>query len=213
MHYVSSIQTNADPLPQASSIPQWSRVAIGIGSNLGVPQQQIAQGVQLLQQHPRIDIIRLSPFYWTSPVYQHERPEIPHPAYLNGAAILDTALSPTGFMQICLDVEAVLGRVRQQEWQPRPLDLDILLWEEQQFDLPTVSAPHPRMRDRPFVLVPLSQLVPHWRYPLAHPNLANPSLSYPSVAELAEMVGWDGVEIELPLCIPMPHVNLEVGRV
>lgn len=204
MHDATTIQTNADPLPQASSIPLQARVALGIGSNLGEPQQQILQGLQALQHHPRIAMVRLSPFFWTAPVYQHVPPSIPHPPYLNGAAILDTELAPSELMQACLDVEAALGRVRDEGWTPRPLDLDILLWERQQFDLsssdgePAVTVPHPRMSDRAFVLIPLSHIVPHWHYP----QRSLPS--DPTIAELARSVSCEGVTIDRPVHLDIP---------
>lgn len=199
MHYVTTLQTNADPLLQASSLPQYCRVAIGIGSNLGHPQTQIERGLRAIQSHPHIEIVRLSPFYWTTPVYQHEPPSFPHPPYLNGAAILDTQLTPPELMQACLQIEADLGRVRSQHWSPRPLDLDLLLWECQRLDLPTVKVPHPRMGNRAFVLVPLAHLVPDWSYPLPQPHAF-----YPSIAELAARIGCEGVDLEHPEYFAVP---------
>ncbi|MEO1132769.1 MAG: 2-amino-4-hydroxy-6-hydroxymethyldihydropteridine diphosphokinase [Cyanobacteria bacterium J06639_1] len=205
MHYATPIQTNADPLPQASPIPQHARVALGIGSNLGDPQQQILQGLQALDRHAGIAIAKLSPFFWTAPVYQHAPPPVPHPPYLNGAAILDTELAPQALMRVCLDVEASLGRVRHAGWTPRPLDLDILLWERQQFDLPVrgcepaVTVPHPRMSDRAFVLIPLSHIAPHWRFP----QRSLPS--DPNILELARAASSAGIELDRPVDLALPE--------
>ncbi|MEO0852005.1 MAG: 2-amino-4-hydroxy-6-hydroxymethyldihydropteridine diphosphokinase, partial [Cyanobacteria bacterium J06648_11] len=113
-------------------------------------------------------------------------------------------LAPQELMQVCLDVEASLGRVRQAGWTPRPLDLDLLLWERHQFDLPVsgcapaVTIPHPRMSDRAFVLIPLSHLVPHWRVPQrAH-------LSEPTIAELAASVSCNGIRLDRPVHLDIP---------
>jgi 2-amino-4-hydroxy-6-hydroxymethyldihydropteridine diphosphokinase len=174
-----------------------TRVAIGVGSNLGDPHRNIVEGLTRLQRLSQVTVLAISPFYWTDPVYPDLPPIAPAPRYLNGAALLATHLTPAALMACLLEVEAQLGRVRRDRWESRPLDLDILLWEDRILSLPEVTVPHPRLHERAFVLVPLSQLVPHWPYP----SHADGPLT---IADLAIRVGSTGVAIDCPVTIDRP---------
>ena len=189
-----SIQPSAIRIPQVGYHPSKAVVAIALGSNLGNPEKHIEAGLTSLQQHVAITLLQVSPCFWTEPVYWEESPQEPFPAYLNGVILLLTTLSPVQLMQVLLEVENNQGRRREARWASRTLDLDILLWEKTVVNLPEVIVPHPRLTERPFVLVPLQRVVPHWIVPGVELT----------VEELATQVGTSGVEMDAPLEIALP---------
>jgi 2-amino-4-hydroxy-6-hydroxymethyldihydropteridine diphosphokinase len=130
-----------------------TRVFLGMGSNLGDRLENLRRAVELLAER-RARLIRSSRVYETDPVGGP-----PQPDFLNAVAELETELSPRDLLRICQDVERVMGRTREDRWGPRPIDLDILLFGEEEIDHPELQVPHPRMHQRAFVLVPLLELV------------------------------------------------------
>ncbi|MGK7912456.1 MAG: 2-amino-4-hydroxy-6-hydroxymethyldihydropteridine diphosphokinase [Synechococcus sp.] len=201
-------------IPQVGYDPVKSVVAIALGSNLDDPQRQLESGLLRLHRHPQIEILQVSPCFWTEPVVWPEssrQQESTLPSYLNGVALLATTLSPQQLMQALLDVETSQGRIRERKWASRTLDLDILLWEEQRIQCPTcrlvdewgaesqlpeVVIPHPRLHERPFVLVPLSCLVPDW--------IVAGERGEMSIRQLANAVGTHGVDLANPVKISSP---------
>jgi 2-amino-4-hydroxy-6-hydroxymethyldihydropteridine diphosphokinase len=85
--------------------------------------------------------------------------------FINAAAIVHTMLEPEALLEFLLEVERKFGRVRTVKWGPRTLDLDILLYEDMQIDLPGLKVPHPLMSERLFVLQPLAEIEPNWLHP------------------------------------------------
>jgi 2-amino-4-hydroxy-6-hydroxymethyldihydropteridine diphosphokinase len=86
--------------------------------------------------------------------------------YLNGVASIRTGLEPRGLLERLLHIEADMGRVRKKRWEPRILDLDLLLYDDRIIREKDMEIPHPRMHLRKFVLVPLSELVPEKVHPV-----------------------------------------------
>ncbi len=129
---------------------------IGLGSNLGAREAQIDAALEALRRREGVEVRRRSRLHETSPV--GGRPQGP---YLNGVAELAVGreVTPAGLLEWLLDVERELGRVRVERWGPRPIDLDLLLFGEEILDQPGLILPHPRMRERTFVLRPLAELV------------------------------------------------------
>jgi 2-amino-4-hydroxy-6-hydroxymethyldihydropteridine diphosphokinase len=84
----------------------------------------------------------------------------PQPDYLNAVIRIETDLSARDLLDIARRVEARLGRVRKERWGARTLDVDVLLYDEEQIDEPDLVVPHPRMKQRAFVLLPLLELEP-----------------------------------------------------
>ncbi|MEM1080125.1 MAG: 2-amino-4-hydroxy-6-hydroxymethyldihydropteridine diphosphokinase [Pseudomonadota bacterium] len=130
---------------------------IGLGSNQNDPQHQLDQALLQLDQLPDSALVQVSSRYWTPPwgdVHQLD--------YLNAVAILKTRLAPQALLNALQFIEANQGRVRDphRRWGPRVLDLDLLLYDDQRFDTPSLQVPHPRMTERAFVLVPLNELSP-----------------------------------------------------
>jgi 2-amino-4-hydroxy-6-hydroxymethyldihydropteridine diphosphokinase len=96
---------------------------------------------------------------------------------------LVTELSPEALLQTLLQVEQQFGRVRRERWGPRYLDLDLIFYGNQTLSTPTLQLPHPRFRERAFVLVPLADIAPHWPDPVTGQ----------SVQKLCAAVGQVGV--------------------
>ena len=136
-----------------------NKCAIALGSNLGDSQDILTDAISRLQASPQIDLIAVSSWYLTAPVGP------PQPDYLNGCATLQTSLTPLELLHTLHAIETTFGRVREQIWGARTLDLDLLLYEQQIIDIPALQLPHPRMTERAFVLVPLAEIAPNWIEP------------------------------------------------
>ncbi|MFB6276974.1 MAG: 2-amino-4-hydroxy-6-hydroxymethyldihydropteridine diphosphokinase [Halothece sp.] len=140
--------------------------AIALGSNLGESQQNLEQAISQLNQSPEITVNDVSSWYETVPVGPAQ------PNYLNGCALLTTSLPPHPLLDTLLSIETQFGRVRQERWGARTLDLDLLLYEDIVLDTPRLQLPHPRMRERAFVLVPLEEIAPNWVDPITGSAIA-----------------------------------------
>ena len=192
------LQPNAIRIPQVGYHPTRSVVAIALGSNLGNPRHHLLAGLSHLQQQSDVTILQISPCFWTEPVYWETSSREIAPAYLNGAALISTSLSPHQLMPVLLDIEHRQGRMRQQRWESRTLDLDILLWEQSCLQSPEVTIPHPRMTERAFVLFPLQTVIPHWIVPGFNRT----------VAQLADQVGISGVNVNTPVHLTLTSDDL-----
>jgi 2-amino-4-hydroxy-6-hydroxymethyldihydropteridine diphosphokinase len=140
---------------------------IGMGTNLGDRRRNCTQAIDLIGQIPACRIERLSGWYLTEPVGVEGQAE-----YMNGVLSLKTALSAPRLLESLLGIEAVMGRVRHERWEPRIIDLDLLLFGQEIIDLPDLKVPHPRMHLRRFVLVPLVQIAPDMIHPLMESTMA-----------------------------------------
>jgi 2-amino-4-hydroxy-6-hydroxymethyldihydropteridine diphosphokinase len=134
---------------------------IALGSNLGDRRQMLDQALRLLGEHPQVRVTAVSSYHETAPV---GGPPGQGP-YLNAAAELQTDLAPRDLLRLLLDVENRLGRVRQERFGPRTIDLDLLLHGDTISDDAELSLPHPRMTERLFVLRPLAEIAPGVRHP------------------------------------------------
>lgn len=134
-------------------------VAIALGSNLGDREGAIRTAVDALRPH-FVDL-RLSSLYATAPVGVGEQPE-----FLNGAVVGQCRLSADELLATMLDIERAGGRERPFPGAPRTLDLDLILYGDAVLDRPTLTVPHPRFRDRRFVLEPLAEIAADWRDPV-----------------------------------------------
>lgn len=133
-----------------------SKSAIALGSNLGDSLTILEDALKTLAQTPGIAVESSSSWYQTAPIGP------PQPDYLNGCALLKVQLNPEQLLAALLEVEKQFGRVRTQRWGPRSLDLDLLLFDRIILETPKLQIPHPRMRERAFVLVPLAEIAPDW---------------------------------------------------
>jgi 2-amino-4-hydroxy-6-hydroxymethyldihydropteridine diphosphokinase len=132
------------------------RAYIGIGANLGDREATIARALELLVQRPGVELVAVARLRETEPWGYADQP-----AFLNGAASVDTSLSAEDLLAVLLDVERELGRTRTgPRYGPRTIDLDLLLYGEQVVDEPGLAVPHPRLHERAFALEPLLDLDP-----------------------------------------------------
>ena len=125
------------------------RAFLALGSNLGDRWSHLRRAVAAIP-----DLVRTSPVYETAPV---GGPAGQGP-FLNAVVELDTELSARELLDVCRRLEEEAGRVRAETFGPRTLDADVLLVGDSVVDEPDLVVPHPRMWQRPFVLVPLAQL-------------------------------------------------------
>ncbi len=136
------------------------RVALAIGSNLGDRERHLRLAVQALRPH--IDHLRVSSVHETP--YVGDGPA--QPSYLNGAVVGETNLSVRQLLSVLLTVEQAYGRSRPYTNGPRTLDLDLILYGDAIVDQPGLEVPHPRFRERGFVLMPLAEIASDWRDPI-----------------------------------------------
>lgn len=136
-------------------------IFIGLGSNLGDRLANLQQALHLLEKgEGKIRITSLSPLYETVP--QGGPPQGP---FLNACAGLNTNLTPVLLLKRLLAVENLLGRVRQERWGPRLIDLDLLVYGNKQLSTDLLELPHLRLLERDFVLVPLTDIAPGLKLP------------------------------------------------
>ena len=128
---------------------------LGLGANLGDPVKTLREALAALDTVPRTRLLRVSSFYRTAPVGYTDQDD-----FVNAVAEIGTALSPASVLGVCFGLEAACGRVRTFRNAPRTLDIDLLLAEGFTSDDERLIVPHPRMHERAFVLVPLSELFP-----------------------------------------------------
>jgi 2-amino-4-hydroxy-6-hydroxymethyldihydropteridine diphosphokinase len=136
-----------------------ARAAIGLGSNLGDRRALMAQAVHGLAAGAG-RLLAVSSLYETEPIGGPGQGR-----YLNAVAVVDTHLDPLHLLQLCLDLEQGAGRVRRVRWEARTLDVDVLLYDEVEISEPGLIVPHPRMRERRFVLEPLVEAWPKAAFP------------------------------------------------
>jgi 2-amino-4-hydroxy-6-hydroxymethyldihydropteridine diphosphokinase len=130
---------------------------IGLGSNLGDGVAFIKQSLAVLDQHDSIEVLRKSTFYRTAAWGNTEQPD-----FTNSVAEIKTTMTPSELLQVLLETEKQLGRVRAPiQWGPRHIDIDLLCCNERVLHTPELELPHPRMHLRAFVLVPLLELQPN----------------------------------------------------
>ena len=135
---------------------------IGIGSNLGDKPGNCRRAIEALGSNPRNLLVRCSPLYHTEPVGKTDQDW-----FVNGVVSLETSMDPRELLEFLLSIERKMGRVREEKWGPRRIDLDILFCGDQILNETDLQVPHPRLHERRFVLIPLQDVAPD----LVHPVL------------------------------------------
>jgi 2-amino-4-hydroxy-6-hydroxymethyldihydropteridine diphosphokinase len=164
--YDNTVAASRDGRAREARIESVTTAYVGIGSNLGEPERQIAAALELLTAEDGIELVAVSTLRETEPVGYRDQPN-----FLNGAAAVETDLSPQALLERLLAIERRLGRVRGDgpRFGPRTIDLDLLLYGDQTLDEPGLTVPHPRLTKRRFVLEPLAELDPSLEIPGSGP--------------------------------------------
>lgn len=136
---------------------------IGLGANLDDPQQALRAALQQLDDQPHVRVVAHSAAIQTRPIGPPQQP-----AYCNAAALLETSLPAPRLLRTMHDIESALGRRREQEtrWGPRAIDLDLLLFDDLVCHDESLTAPHPWMLVRRFVMTGAAEVAPQWIHPL-----------------------------------------------
>lgn len=135
-------------------------VYIALGSNMGRKRENMAQAVALIAALPGVKILNSSSLYETEPWGKTDQDK-----FLNQVIEIETSLQPKELLAELHNIEIKMGRQRQEKWGPRLIDLDILLFGNEVINDPQLTIPHPHMRDRLFVLVPLAEIGAELQFP------------------------------------------------
>jgi 2-amino-4-hydroxy-6-hydroxymethyldihydropteridine diphosphokinase len=153
---------------------------IGIGSNLGDKVYQCEKAISEILRADRHKLLAKSPLFKTKPIGYTSQDW-----FINGVIKIETDLEPLELLQVLKDIESRLGRKEGFRWGPRAIDLDILLFDEEEIEMEGLQIPHPRLQERQFVLIPLAEIDPE----VIHPVLKK------TIQELLENIKEDqGVE-------------------
>jgi 2-amino-4-hydroxy-6-hydroxymethyldihydropteridine diphosphokinase len=149
-------------------------VYIAFGGNVGDREANLRAALQLLREHVQVEAV--SSLYETEPAYVLDQPR-----FLNGVLRGATRLEPMELLRALKEIEAALGRRPGLRNGPRPVDLDILRYGDVSLATPELTIPHPRIAERPFVLVPLAEIAPE----LAPAGVEGPG------GEVVRRIEWD----------------------
>lgn len=126
---------------------------ISLGTNMGDRYKNLVNAIHYLKVEKEIHLVKCSSIYDTVPVGYTEQED-----FLNMVISVRTTLTPNELLEICLRIEKDLGRKREFKWGPRIIDLDILLYNQENIEAENLIVPHPRMQERAFVLAPLIEI-------------------------------------------------------
>jgi 2-amino-4-hydroxy-6-hydroxymethyldihydropteridine diphosphokinase len=133
-------------------------VALGLGSNVGDKGANVAHALEALEAAGLVRDLQRSRLYRTAPWGPVEQDW-----YINACAVGTTVLAPLELLTRLKALEVTLGRIETVRWGPRIIDIDMLYYDDVEFDLPALKLPHPELFNRAFVLVPLAELRPEKR--------------------------------------------------
>ena len=134
-------------------------VYLGLGSNMGNRQANLEKALELLSQRLRVE--KISTIYDTEPIGNTNQPR-----FLNLVCQIYTRLAPTELLALAKGIESKLGRIPGKSNAPRPIDIDILFYDDQVVETPELVIPHPKLTERAFVLVPLAEIAPDLVHPV-----------------------------------------------
>lgn len=136
-----------------------AKALLSLGSNIGDRDANLTDAITRLSVHPHVTLLKRSSTYCTAPVGPVAQDD-----FYNLAILIETDLDPDALMQLGLDTEASMGRDRKNavRWGPRLIDIDVILYDDVHMTSAHIELPHPRFRERAFVLVPMAEIAPEW---------------------------------------------------
>lgn len=140
------------------SVSGRTRVYLSLGGNLGDPASAMGAALRMLDTDPLADVVAVSSLYRTPPWGKTDQDW-----FFNAAASVETTLGAMPLLGLALGIEQVNRRVRAERWGPRTLDIDILDYDGLSIRSEQLTIPHPRMKERAFVLMPLADIAPGYR--------------------------------------------------
>lgn len=152
-------------------IPQWSLpipnqflkservVLIGLGSSLGDRRKNLQKGLLLLAHDPFVDLISVSSVWYTQPIGAAKN------AFYNMCVVISTTYDPSSLMDALLKIEKRCDRLRGVHWMDRTLDMDVLLFGDEQLSQVSIVVPHPQLLNRSFVMLPALEIAKDWIHP------------------------------------------------
>ena len=143
-----------------------SQAYVALGSNLGDREGNLRIALRLLEERG-VHVAKVSSFIQTAPYGVTDQPD-----FLNGVCQVETELEPLELLQLLLDIEKQMGRVRLRHWGERNIDLDLLLYEDCCLETEELTLPHKELHLRDFVLVPLAEIAPEVVHPRLHKSIA-----------------------------------------
>ena len=141
----------------SSSSPKGAELYLSLGSNLGDREQMLNRAIALIGERVG-EVQRVSSFIETEPWGFKSK----HP-FLNAACLVLTTLSPEQCLETTQQIEQELGRKRKSRngiYHDRPIDIDLLMYDDLELSTPKLTLPHPRMKEREFVMIPLREILP-----------------------------------------------------
>ncbi|SES22534.1 2-amino-4-hydroxy-6-hydroxymethyldihydropteridinediphosphokinase [Gracilibacillus ureilyticus] len=144
------------------------QVFIALGSNIEPRLEYIEKAEQQLKKDNELKMISSSSVYETEPVGYTDQS-----AFLNKVIKVETTLEPVQLLNLCQKIELELGRKREIRWGPRTIDLDILLYNQENIKTDRLTLPHPFMHERAFVLIPLREISPDLFLPHVNKHISN----------------------------------------
>ena len=129
--------------------------ALGLGGNIGDPPAAMSQALDIFANHENCRLLAVSQLYSTPPWGKTDQAD-----FFNCCATVETSLEAEELLDLCLDIERGMKRVRSERWGPRTIDIDVLTYGDKTIETERVEIPHPRMTERAFVLMPLADIAP-----------------------------------------------------
>ena len=141
---------------------KYQNIFLGLGSNLGDREVHLQRAIALLEEDECVQIKKKSTVIETEPIGHIEQG-----AFLNQVIQIETSYEPYSLLQKCLKIEQSSGRIREDKWGPRTLDIDILFFGETVLQSDGLKIPHPEASNRAFVLLPLAEIAPTFQHPVS----------------------------------------------
>ncbi|MFD1040722.1 2-amino-4-hydroxy-6-hydroxymethyldihydropteridine diphosphokinase [Virgibacillus byunsanensis] len=163
---------------------------IAFGTNIEPRSSHLISALDLLQAHESIEVQRKSSIYQTAPVGYTDQAD-----FLNRVVLINTRLTSEELLDYCQSIEKQLGRKREIRFGPRTIDLDILLYNQENRKTERLIIPHPRMHERAFVLIPLEEIAPDFVLPTQNKRVRD-LIKQLSETDIKDVTIWTQKELE-----------------